>query len=136
MCVAQFEAGVHIGAGLFVLIIPGIYLLIRYLILTPIVIIEGRAGAILRCRDLSRGIMWQLLLIGLLQLLTRTFVSIGFGILFYYMPAGDSFLGMAAADSAGDVVSGLFLAVYFVYFWHARGSAFNSEAQGAPLTPA
>lgn len=61
-------AGLILMGGLLLLIIPGIYLAIRYSLLTGVVIVEEKSfrAAFQRCRDLASGNYLRLLVVGVL----------------------------------------------------------------------
>jgi ABC-type multidrug transport system fused ATPase/permease subunit len=61
LLIAGILAGIAIGLGLLLLIVPGLYLLTIWAVLAPVIVIERRdaMGAFGRSRELVRGNGWQ-----------------------------------------------------------------------------
>lgn len=61
--------GLLIGLGLFAIIIPGIYLAVRFYVAVPVSVMEGKSGAeaMSRSADLVRGSGWAIFGAGLLM---------------------------------------------------------------------
>src|SRR5437867_3121026 len=82
---ARFVAGLLMGLGLVALVIPGIILAVRYSLLDPAVIIEGRGTSESRVRSiaLTVGRRWQIFWAAVLFFVP--FMILGFAL---YLPLG------------------------------------------------
>jgi hypothetical protein len=81
-----FLVGLGVGLASFLLIIPGLYLMVRWYVAVPVAVVEGKAGtaAMARSRDLVQGYGWQVFwLIVLIVLMNVLFVmAVGAIVLF------------------------------------------------------
>ena len=68
LLVANILAAIIIGIGFILLVIPGIYLLVRFAFVSPAVVLErkGPGEALSRSAELVRGSWWRVFGIGLL----------------------------------------------------------------------
>jgi hypothetical protein len=71
LIVAGLLASIGIGIGLIVLIVPGLYLLTRWAVIVPVIVVEGRrAGeAFSRSSQLTAGHRWTVLGVSVVTLL-------------------------------------------------------------------
>jgi len=92
-------------AGLVLLVIPGIYLSVIWLLVGPVIVIEGVSGprALGRSRDLMRDNWWRGAFIVFLASLLASVVSGGFDLVFAFIPV------------VGPVLSGLVQAIFFAF---------------------
>jgi hypothetical protein len=74
----SLRAGIYIGLASIALIIPGLYLIIRWYLVNSIVVAEGvrSADALKRSSELTRGYRWRILGMVLLQILFSFFVGL------------------------------------------------------------
>jgi Membrane domain of glycerophosphoryl diester phosphodiesterase len=79
---------VAIALGLFLLVIPGLIVLVRWSVIVPVIVIEGRnvPESFRRSNELVRGHSWTVLWTLLIILLISAFVQTGFDNLLYALP--------------------------------------------------
>jgi len=139
LIVVGILAGIAIGIGLLLLIVPGLFLLTIWAVVAPVIVIE-RAGAIEsfgRSRELVRGSGWQvfgvIVVLFLLQfIVTAVIQAIANGV-------SDSFAGYAVADLIVRLLVGPLsaLAASVIYFElkARRGEPVLARGEGGELTP-
>jgi len=133
---AQFFAGINVILGLLALVVPGIYLFVRYAMIPQAVVLEG--GGTLsgryRSRDLTKGIEWQIFgvyvfsFIGywLLLILILTPFMIVTGI---PEESGTLFQEVFAGCVTSLLISIVHI-VIFLYYWEARERLHVGERAG------
>ena len=103
LIVVGILAGLGIGIGLILLIVPGLFLLTIWAVVAPVVVLErtGVGGAFGRSRELVRDNGWQVL--GALVIFLLILV------------AGSAILGAigAAAGAVGRIIAGILSSVLF-----------------------
>lgn len=79
---------VAIALGLFLLVIPGLIVLVRWSVIVPVIVIEGRnvRESFRRSNELVRGHSWTVLWTLLIIFLISAFVQTGFDNLLYALP--------------------------------------------------
>jgi hypothetical protein len=123
---ARFFAGIWIVFGLFLLVVPGIVLMVRYAFIDPVVVLEGLGGdrARRRSAELTRGFRWQIFLAGLLFCVA--FAPLSFAIRVPYeqfFPAINTMATDVVADCVLDIVYAILQIVIFLYYWQATEPA-------------
>ena len=95
-------AGLGVAVGLLLLIVPGLYLLTRWILLAPVIVLEGRrAGeAFSRSSELVRGHGWKVVALILLTLVISIVASSLVGIVLAPLPEFlDAWLGGLISNS-------------------------------------
>ena len=77
-----------IAAGLVLLVAPGLFVLVRWSVIVPVIVVEGRGmrEAFRRSNALVRGHSWTVLCALLIILVVSAFVETGFDNLLYPLP--------------------------------------------------
>lgn len=139
LIVAGLLAGLAIGIGLLLLIVPGLFLLTIWAVLAPVVVLEKKSAfeAFGRSRELVRGHGWQvfgvIVVLFLLQfIVTAVIQAIANGV-------SDSFAAYALSDLIVRLLvaplSALAAAVlYFELRGRKEGAGAGAEALTAPAT--
>jgi ABC-type multidrug transport system fused ATPase/permease subunit len=139
LIVVGILAGIAIGIGLLLLIVPGLFLLTIWAVIAPVVVIE-RAGAMEsfgRSRELVRGSGWQvfgvIVVLFLLQFIaTAVIQAIANGV-------SDSVTGYAVADLIVRLLvaplSALAASVIYFELKARRGEPVLARGEGGELTP-
>jgi hypothetical protein len=104
---ASILAGIAISIGLFLLIIPGLFLITIWAVIVPVIVIE-RSGVLAsfgRSRELVRGhgwhVFWTLVLVFLIMLA----VNIVLGVIFLALPR-------VLSSSLSSIISGTLISPY------------------------
>ena len=128
-------AGIAIGLGLLLLIVPGLILLTWWAVVAPVVVIERRGlDAFGRSRDLVRGNGWQvfgvIVVVFIIQFLANNILAAIFG-------GGDSFVGslLASLISNGLVapLSAIAAAIIYLELRRVKGEAPRAGAAPAAV---
>jgi hypothetical protein len=83
LTIAGLLAGIAIGIGLVLLLVPGLFLLTIWLLIVPAIMLEGRSTgeSFSRSRELVRGYGWSVFGVIVLTLLVIVGANIVFGII-------------------------------------------------------
>ena len=139
LIVAGILAGIAIGIGLLLLIVPGLFLLTIWAVLAPVVVLEKKSAfeAFGRSRELVRGHGWQvfgvIVVLFLLQFIVAAVIqAIANGV-------SDSFAAYALSDLIVRLLvaplSALAAAVlYFELRGRKEGAGADADALTAPAT--
>jgi hypothetical protein len=81
LLVARFVAGLWVGLGLVLLIIPGILLAVSFSLITPVVMLEDASAAKTRerSRELIAGFRWQIFALFLIYYIVYWLITLVFG---------------------------------------------------------
>jgi hypothetical protein len=131
LLLAGLVAGIAIGIGLLLIILPGLYLLTIWAVIAPVIVLErlDAFASFSRSRELVRGNGWPVFGVIAIIFLVQIVISIVIGVI----------LGNSVALAAiGDLITHLLvvpisgLAAAVMYF----GLRQTKEGGGAPGTPA
>jgi hypothetical protein len=88
LLVATFIYSVCIGVGLVLLVVPGLFVLVRWSVIVPVIVLEGRGmrESFRRSSALVRGHGWRVLWILLIIFLVSALLETGFDNLLYPLP--------------------------------------------------
>jgi hypothetical protein len=139
LLVAGILAGIAIGIGLLLLIVPGLFLLTIWAVLAPVIVIERRnaLGAFGRSRELVRGHGWQvfgvIVVLFLLQFIVTGVVQA------LANSAADSVVGYSLADLIVRLLvaplSALAAAVIYFELTALRAEPASAPGAAAEATP-
>jgi hypothetical protein len=129
--VSALLATLSVLAGLLLVIVPGVYLLVCYLVLLPVVLFEGLGpyAALVRSVRLIRPLWWKAL--AAFVIASLVFVIFGFivaaliGVIAGMLPGGPA---LAAVETACTVGYGALFLVYLGALMLALHSAASSSA--------
>ncbi len=125
---AGLLAGIGVALGLVALIVPGLFLLTRWIVVTPAIVLEGLGptDALRRSWGLVRGNGWTVFGVILVTIILAAIAQTLFTTLFLFLPDFfQTWLGGLVANSL--VVPFVVLSWTLVYF-HLRGDGVPQEA--------
>jgi hypothetical protein len=132
-------AGIAIGIGLLLLIVPGLFLLTIWAVLVPSIVIDrtGVFGAFGRSRQLVRGDGWRVFGVIVVLFLLQVVISLILSAI--ANAATDSFVGYAIADLLLSVLvlplSAIAATVMYVELRRIRGEPLAEDADAPPTPP-
>lgn len=136
---ARFIAGLFIALGFIALIVPGIFLIIRYALIDSVVILEGAGASESRKRssELTAGKMWQILgayiLFSLLTLIISFMIYIPVNIMMElgFIEQLSSMIICIFIDCILDVIYAIIIIVMFLFYWESKddGQQLDDELQ-------
>ncbi len=132
MLLSAVLATISIAAGLVLLVLPGIYLAVCYLVWLPVVLFEtpGPLAALLRSEHLIRRLWWKALAALVITVLIFFIGAVVFAAIIAALAglvAGDG-PAFAAIDAAGTVAFGALFVVYLSALQLVLHSAASSSA--------
>lgn len=127
-------AGILIGIGVLLLVVPGIYLALCFTFIYPVVMLEAISGstALGRSRELARGNLLGLLGFSLLV----GAMGLGIGLALEFAVPDSQEIARAAATALGNGLVGSWASAVFVSFYfeirRSREPGFDPAAFSAP----
>jgi hypothetical protein len=121
LTLAGLLAALAVGAGLFLLIVPGLVLLTFWLLIVPVIVLERAAvfRAFGRSYELVHGHFWSVFGVLVLTVLALILVGISFGIL---ASAFDNAVVDLAVDVATQTITAPFVALaWTMTYYRLRG---------------
>jgi hypothetical protein len=141
LLVTNFLAAIMIGIGLILIIIPGIFLLVKFAFIDPVIMLErkGITEAFSRSWDLVRGSWWRVFGIGILVFILTVIAE---GLLTAVLGAALTQRGASVVGVlVGLVVQPFTMSALVLLYYDLRlrkegaiGSAAASGYAGGPLT--
>jgi hypothetical protein len=130
--VAGLLAGIGVAVGLLLLVAPGLFLLARWSVVTPAIVLEGRSAleALGRSWELVRGKTWTALGVVIVTLILAAVANgVIVGVLFFLPDFIQNWLGGLIANS----LTTPFVALsWTVMYFHLRGEGPPAPAEEAP----
>ncbi len=140
---ARFVAGLMIGIGFFLFIVPGVVLALRWALLDCVVILEEENVGVARNRseDLTEGVRLQIL--GLATMITVSFMVLNILVYFPIAAVETQFqLGIpatmafeTAVDSLLEVAYAVLGIVLFLFYWEKRELERGRDVLEYPYSP-
>jgi Membrane domain of glycerophosphoryl diester phosphodiesterase len=127
-------AGLGIALGLVLLIVPGLVLLTWWILLIPVIVLEGRSAgeAFGRSRELVRGHGWSVFGVIVLTILLVIAFNIVLGILL--LPVSDWLQSFISNVVSGTVVTPFVALTWTILYYRLRAA--KEPPAEAPATPA
>jgi hypothetical protein len=130
---ASILAGIAITVGLFLVIVPGLYLVTIWAVIVPVIVIE-RSGALAsfgRSRELVRGHGWHVFGTLVLVFVILIVVDIVLGLIFLALPIVLR-TGLSTVVSGTLIAPFIALVVTLVYYRLLEARGVGGEAGGYP----
>ena len=136
-------AGLGIAFGLVLLIVPGLILLTWWILLIPVIVLEGRSAgeAFGRSRELVRGYAWNVFGVIVLTILLVIAFNIVLGLLL--LPISDWLQSFISNVVSGTVVTPFVALTWTILYYRLRAAKEapadappEPEAPATPATPA
>ena len=140
LVLAAILAGIAVGIGLLLLIVPGLFLLTIWAVLAPVIVIERRSAieAFGRSRELVRGHGWQVF--SVIAVLFVIQLVVGWVIQAVADSVSDTFTGYAVADLLLRMLiaplTALAAAVLYFELKSLRGEPVLAVGPGGQVEPA
>lgn len=132
--VAGLLAGLGIALGLVLLIVPGLILLTWWIVIIPVIVLEGRSAgeAFSRSRELVRGHGWNVFGVIVLTILLVIAFQIVLSLLL--IPVSDWLRSFISNLVSGTVVTPFIVLVWTTLYYRLRAA--KEPPVEAPATPA
>lgn len=126
-------AGLGIALGLVLLIVPGLILLTWWILLIPVIVLEGRSAgeAFSRSRELVRGYGWSVFGVIVLTILLVIAFNIVLGILL--LPISDWLQSFISNVVSGTVVTPFVALTWTILYYRLRAA--KEAPADVPATP-
>lgn len=123
LCTARFIAGLFIGLGTILFIIPGIILALRYSLIDGIVIIEGygKSSRVLkRSSELTNGRKLDILVVTIVASILTLILIVLINIPFALLQIEGNMFSQIITSSLGDIIIAIFTIIMFLFYWEAK----------------
>lgn len=129
--VAGVLAAIGIIIGLILLIIPGLFLLTRWILIIPVIVLEGRSAgeSFGRSRDLVRGHGWNVFGVIVLTILVLLAFRIVLEIVLF--PLSDEFQSLLTELIAGTVATPFAVLAWTLLYFRLRDAKEPAQAPAA-----
>ncbi len=131
---ARFVAGILIGLGSVALVIPGVILAVRYSLLDPAVIIEGRGTSESRARstELTVGRRWQIFWAAVLFFVPYMILCTAIDLPLGFIESLDIMPVEVVLDCILDIAFAVIQIVLFLFYWEATQDQRHAEPCAPP----
>ncbi len=132
LIVAGILAGLAIGIGLILFIVPGLYLLSRWALIVPTIVLEKRSAgeAFARSTKLTEGHRWTVLGVAVIVVVASAVVGgIARGILGLILP---TFFGAWLGSLVANCITTPFVALAFTVMYFQLAGAAETAAPAEP----
>jgi uncharacterized membrane protein len=128
---ASILAGIAITIGLFLLIIPGLWLITIWAVIVPVIVIErsGVFGSFGRSQELVRGRFWHVFATLVLVFIIMLVVEIVLGFIFAFLP--HYLRGGLSSIISGTLVAPYLALVVTLVYYRLSGQPAGGGAHGA-----
>lgn len=122
---ARLAAALLVAVGFLALVVPGIVLFVRYALLDAVVVLEdaGPSEARKISAELGRGRRWRLFGAGMFYAGFAALNFLGGGFLSQSFEGLNALAPSLALDCAVNLFFSVFTAVFFLFYWEARGGS-------------
>jgi Membrane domain of glycerophosphoryl diester phosphodiesterase len=134
LIVAGVLAGIGVAIGFILLIVPGLFLLTRWALITPAIVIERRSAgeSFTRSWELVKGASWSMLGLILVTVILAGIAGAVIAVLFVWLPDFfDDWVGSLVANS----LTAPFVALAWTLAYFERAGAGMPETAPAPDAP-
>jgi uncharacterized membrane protein len=133
IAVASILAGLGIAVGLVLLIVPGLVLLTWWVLIIPVIVLEGKSAgeAFSRSRELVRGHGWSVFGVIVLTFLLLAAFSIVLSLVL--TPVADWLRGFISNIVSGTLTAPFIAVVWTLLYHRLRGTAPPAPAESSPL---
>jgi Uncharacterised protein family (UPF0259) len=119
---ARIAYGFIVLLGLLALIIPGIWMAVRFALIDPIVVLERLNGFEARDRsaELTQGIRWKIFGTTILATLWIILISTLLDLPLSLLGQSQSFVAMVISGCIINILMTILLIVIFLFYWEAK----------------
>jgi hypothetical protein len=124
--------GLAIAVGLFLLIVPGLYLMTIWIAVIPAIVLENRSigEAFGRSRELVRGYGWNVF--GMIVLTVLILIGVGIVVGLALSPLAEWLASLIQQIVANTIVTPFVVAVWTLVYYRLKGREEAAPADSAP----